>query len=214
MPRTRRQAAQAVTFPQHHARTDGQAVLLAPGSLSPRKITVKSARCARVWRWRYAPLLTAIFPGKNSAATGRTRENRGLWNQRRQPGVQHHMRRVSSVLALTVASVSILTGCSSQATYRQTVEGVLVLVGGPPGGSPVALPGTVIARNATGGKFIVATTKNGRFRLSLPLGTYRLTGHSPRLQSTAARRCAWQRETISVTRKRRTPSILVVCTAA
>jgi len=47
MPRTRRQAAQAVTVPQRRARTDGRAVLLAPGSLSPRKITIKGAPTAR-----------------------------------------------------------------------------------------------------------------------------------------------------------------------
>ena len=47
MPRTRRQAAQAVTFPQRRARTDGRAVLHAPGSLLPRKITIKGVPTAR-----------------------------------------------------------------------------------------------------------------------------------------------------------------------
>src|ERR1022692_386115 len=44
-PRTRRQAAQAATFPQRRASTDGRAVLLAPGSLSPRKITAQGRAC-------------------------------------------------------------------------------------------------------------------------------------------------------------------------
>ena len=35
-----------------------------PGILSPRKITVKGARYARVLRMARAPLLTVIFPGK------------------------------------------------------------------------------------------------------------------------------------------------------
>jgi hypothetical protein len=47
MPRTRRQAVPAATFPQRRASTNGRAVLLAPGSLSPRKITIKGAPAAR-----------------------------------------------------------------------------------------------------------------------------------------------------------------------
>jgi hypothetical protein len=49
MPRTRRQAVPAATFPQRRASTNGRAVLLAPGSLSPRKITIKGtpAACRR-----------------------------------------------------------------------------------------------------------------------------------------------------------------------
>ena len=47
MPRTRRQAAQAVTFPQRRARRDGRAVLPAPGSLLPREITIRGVPAAR-----------------------------------------------------------------------------------------------------------------------------------------------------------------------
>jgi hypothetical protein len=47
MPRTRRQAAPAATIPQRRASTDGRAVLLAPGILSPRKITIKGTPAAR-----------------------------------------------------------------------------------------------------------------------------------------------------------------------
>jgi hypothetical protein len=47
MPRTRRQAVPAATVPQRRARTDGRAVLRLPGSLSPRKITIKGAPGAR-----------------------------------------------------------------------------------------------------------------------------------------------------------------------
>jgi len=45
-------------------RTD-RTVLLAPGMVLPRKITVKGARCARVLRRRFAPPLSVIFPGKD-----------------------------------------------------------------------------------------------------------------------------------------------------
>ena len=69
MPRIRRQAAQAATFPQRSARTNGRAVLLAPGSLSPCKDhhqgRTSSLRCGR-------STLTLIFPGKPSAPIGRT----------------------------------------------------------------------------------------------------------------------------------------------
>src|ERR1022692_4449930 len=51
-PRTRRQAAQAATFPERRASTDGQAVLLAPGSRSPRKITAQRVCGASLTRWR------------------------------------------------------------------------------------------------------------------------------------------------------------------
>jgi hypothetical protein len=47
LPRTRRQAVPAATVPQRRARTDGQAVLRSPGSLSPGKITIKGAPAAR-----------------------------------------------------------------------------------------------------------------------------------------------------------------------
>ena len=43
-----------------------------PGILSPRKVTVKCARYARVLRMAQAPHLTATFPGKTSAPIGRT----------------------------------------------------------------------------------------------------------------------------------------------
>jgi hypothetical protein len=93
------------------------------------------------------------------------------------------MRKVCYVTAVVIAGISILTGCSSQPTDGRTVTGILVRVGGPAPGSPVPLPGTVVARNVAGGQFTVTTGKNGRFQLSLPLGTYRLTGHSPLMQS-------------------------------
>ena len=47
LPPTRRQAVPAATVPQRRARRNGRAVLLTPGSLSPRKITIKGAPAAR-----------------------------------------------------------------------------------------------------------------------------------------------------------------------
>jgi hypothetical protein len=53
LPRTRRQVVPAATVPQRRARTDSRAVLRSPGSLSPRKITIKGAPGgASLTRWR------------------------------------------------------------------------------------------------------------------------------------------------------------------
>ena len=89
-------------------------------------------------------------------------------------------RGVCCVTVAAVVSVSILTSCSDKPGPHQTVTGLLVRVGGPAPGSPVPLPGTVVARTPAGGQFTTTTGKNGRFQLSLPPGAYRLTGHSPR----------------------------------
>jgi predicted ABC-type ATPase len=47
LPRCWQQAAPAATVPQRRTRTDSRAVLRSPGSLSPRKITIKGAPLAR-----------------------------------------------------------------------------------------------------------------------------------------------------------------------
>ena len=95
------------------------------------------------------------------------------------------MKKACRVAAVAVASISILSGCGGQPTYGQTVTGMLVRVGGPATltGSPppVPLPGTVVARDAAGQQFTATTGKDGRFQLSLPPGTYWLTGHSPQV---------------------------------
>jgi hypothetical protein len=94
------------------------------------------------------------------------------------------MMRIGCVIAVVLAGLSILTGCGGGPSDPQrTVTGLLVRVGGPAPGSPVPLPGTVVARNAAGQQFTATTGKDGRFRLSLPLGTYRMTGHSPQVKS-------------------------------
>lgn len=68
--------------PSTGASTNGQTVLRSPGSLSPCKITAQGRTCgASLARWRSAPPLTMIFPGKTSAPirrTGRSRRLSGL----------------------------------------------------------------------------------------------------------------------------------------
>lgn len=84
------------------------------------------------------------------------------------------------VLAMVIA---VLAGCGSHPGYHQTVPGTFVRVGGPAPGSPFPLPGTITARAATGETFTATAGQNGRFKLSLPPGSYRVTGRSPLMQS-------------------------------
>jgi len=151
------------------------------------------------------------LPRQDPAPAGRTGKNRGPRNQAGRPRVQAHMRRVGCVTAAAVASVSILAGCSGQPGPHQSVTGLLVRVGGPAPGSPVPLPGTVVARNAAGGQFTTTTGNNGRFQLSLPPGTYRLTGHSPQVMGDGHQELCRAVRAVHVTRSRPLHNIWVVC---
>lgn len=121
------------------------------------------------------------------------------------------MRRVCRFIAVVTASVSILVGCCGQSGSDQTVTGLLVRVGGPPPGSPVPLPGTVVARNTAGGQFTTTTGNNGRFQLSLPQGTYRLTGQSPQVMGDSQQELCRAARTVHVTMRRPLHNIWVIC---
>jgi hypothetical protein len=102
---------------------------------------------------------------------------------------QRHVRRNG----IAVLALGIVAGCSAspgtpsadhqKSLNEQTVTGKFVRVGGPAPGSAVPLPGTITARAATGKTFTAAAGSHGRFTLSLPPGTYRVTGRSPLMQS-------------------------------
>jgi hypothetical protein len=67
---------------------------------------------------------------------------------------------------------------------RGTVSGTFIAMGGPAPthGRPMLvarLPGRIIAIGITGRRVQVRAGGNGAFRLSLPLGSYRLIGYSP-----------------------------------
>lgn len=79
--------------------------------------------------------------------------------------------------------IAVLAGCGGDPGYHQTVPGHFVRVGGPAPGSPFPLPGMITARTATGDTFTATAGREGRFKLSLPPGTYRVTGRSPLMQS-------------------------------
>jgi hypothetical protein len=75
----------------------------------------------------------------------------------------------------------------------------------------VPLPGQVDARNAAGEQFTAATGKDGRFQLSLPLGTYQLTGRSPEVWGDGQEMPCTAMRTLYVTKDKPIPNIQVVC---
>jgi hypothetical protein len=184
-----------------------------PGTLSPRKLPVKGAAACglRVPSLRSGQTPDREPPRQDPAPIRRTGKNRGARNQAGRSNVQADMTRVCRFIAVAVATVSILVGCSGQPGPHQTVTGLLVRVGGPAPGSPVPLPGTVVARNTAGGQFTTTTGNNGRFQLSLPPGTYRLTGHSPQVMGGSHQELCCAARTIHVTMRRSLHNIWVIC---
>lgn len=110
------------------------------------------------------------------------------------------------VLAMVIV---VLAGCGGHPGYHQTVPGRFVRVGGPAPGSPFPLPGTITARAATGETVTAAAGQDGRFRLSLPPGSYRVTGRSPLMQS-GQMICAATAE-LHISRGQSARSVTVVC---
>jgi hypothetical protein len=125
------------------------------------------------------------------------------------------MRKPCRVAAGVAASVLILAGCSGQPAGSRTVTGTLVRAGGPAGKSgpppPLPLPGTIVARNATGQQFTATAGNDGRFQLSLPPGTYRLTGHSPQVWVNNQQMLCTAQAAIHVTKRQPLRKIWVVC---
>jgi hypothetical protein len=61
-----------------------------------------------------------------------------------------------------------------------TLTGELLRVGGPPPGSPIHLPGRVTLTDVvSGATFHGSAGSDGRFSVTVPAGTYRVTGQSP-----------------------------------
>jgi hypothetical protein len=125
------------------------------------------------------------------------------------------MRRSCRAVAGVAASVLILAGCSGQPAGGQTVTGMLVRVGGPTtkSGPPPALPlpGTIVARNGAGQQFTATAGNDGRFDLSLPPGTYRLTGHSPQVWVNNQQMLCTAQAAIHVTKRQALHKIWVIC---
>jgi hypothetical protein len=115
-----------------------------------------------------------------------------------------------------VAAIAlILAGCSGQPAGSRTVTGVLVRSGGPAGLSgpplPLPLPGTIVARNTAGRQFTATAGNDGRFELSLPPGTYRVTGHSPQVWVNNQQMLCTAQETVHVTKRQPLRKVWVIC---
>lgn len=95
------------------------------------------------------------------------------------------------------------------------MAGMLVRVGGPAAKSgpppPLPLPGTVVARDSAGQQFTATAGNDGRFHLSLPPGTYRLTGHSPQVWVNNQQMLCMAQGAIHVTKRRPLRKVWVIC---
>ena len=110
---------------------------------------------------------------------------------------------------ILATAIVVLASCGGHPGYHQTVPGTFVRVGGPAPGSPFPLPGTISARAATGETFTATAGRDGRFKLSLPPGSYRVTGRSPLMQS-GQMTCDATAE-LRVTRGKPAGPVTVVC---
>jgi hypothetical protein len=125
------------------------------------------------------------------------------------------MKRACCLISALAAAVSVLTGCGGASGPHRTVQGSLIRVGGPAAfgkvPSPVPLPGVVVAKNRTGTQFTASAGKDGRFQLSLPPGTYRLTGHSPQVMVNGQQMLCTGTRTVQVTKTEPVHGADVVC---
>lgn len=93
-----------------------------------------------------------------------------------------------ATLRVTDGPVRPAPRASSAGATPGTVTGIFLMVGGPatpahPNGVRIPLPGRVIATSSTGKRYLVKVGTSGRFTMSLPAGTYQLTGYSPKVHS-------------------------------
>ena len=114
-----------------------------------------------------------------------------------------------NAIAVLAVCIAVLAACGGNPGYHQTVPGRFVRVGGPAPGLPFPLPGTITARAATGETFTATAGPDGRFKLSLPPGTYSVTGRSPLMQS-GQRTCAATAE-LHISRGQPARPVTVVC---
>ncbi|MHB1431538.1 MAG: carboxypeptidase-like regulatory domain-containing protein [Streptosporangiaceae bacterium] len=78
---------------------------------------------------------------------------------------------------------AVISGCGTGSGRHGQVIGHLLAVGGPAPGQDRPLPGRVVATTAAGQRVTVTVGPAGRYTISLPPGTYTLTGYSPHVRS-------------------------------
>ena len=120
------------------------------------------------------------------------------------------MRRVFAALAVLLLAPVTVGGCDSQAGHG-IIAGRFVRVGGPPPGSPVPLPGQIVATGGGGSRYTTTAGSNGRYSLSLPPGTYRLTGYSPQVHAGSSEVKCSAEHAVRVSAHGRTAGIEVIC---
>lgn len=95
------------------------------------------------------------------------------------PGTLSGVRRWLLAAGLAVLS-SLVAACSDDSEAAQgTVEGVLIMRGGPLGAPAVLVAGEVELRSEDGVVYRVAADGAGRFSVEVVPGTYAVTGSSP-----------------------------------
>jgi hypothetical protein len=88
------------------------------------------------------------------------------------------MQRSLARNSFTIAVLAALAGCAQSAAGAANLAGAFVEVGGPAPGHTIPIAGQVVARSHGGKVFTVTVGPGGHFQLTVPPGTYRLTGYS------------------------------------
>jgi hypothetical protein len=124
-----------------------------------------------------------------------------------------------SAIALVVVASLALSGTFSglpapvatNPSGSGQLAGALEAAGGPAPGSPGPLPGTVFVWSVRSGKLVATTTvgTQGTFSVTVPAGSYRVTGRSPLYESGNAD-CIGTPATVTV-RARATRHVQVWC---
>ena len=113
---------------------------------------------------------------------------------------------VTYVASVAFGFGAAVTGCQS-GPPDGTAVGIFVRAGGPVPGPPVPLAGKVTAAPAGGGSAVtVSVGKDGRFRISLPSGSYRFTATTWSLKMTCSAAHA-----VTIRSGRTTAGIKIVC---
>jgi hypothetical protein len=114
----------------------------------------------------------------------------------------------------------MLAACSGQdQAATGTVTGTLVRVGGPislragvpTAPSAVPLPGRVVAESTDGSRYTASVDQSGHYTISLPPGTYQLTGYSPLVRGDGVEMQCRAAHAVQVTAGTTTPGIDVIC---
>jgi hypothetical protein len=102
--------------------------------------------------------------------------------------VRRNSLTLLSLLLVIAASVSVAS-CSSPngpPGPTGTLTGTLQAVGGPPGAGPRALSGEVTLHESNGTRDIISVGANGRFSVPASVGTYTVSGQSPKYEGGTA----------------------------